>query len=93
MFAPYSVLTLVFIPVTVAVSPMALDDQAGIRRSIQPECAKPWAPVLPRAAGFMEMNVLGQNSAQNSEQSWRSDRQCRWGHLWVKSIVSIVFSL
>lgn len=71
MFAPYSVLTLVFIPVTVAVSPMALDDQAGIRRSIQPECAKPWAPVLPRAAGFMEMNVLGQNSAQNSEQSWR----------------------
>ena len=50
---------------------MALDDQAGIRRSIQPECAKPRAPVLPCAAGLMEMNILGHSSAQNSEQSWR----------------------
>ena len=70
-FTPFSVFTLVFIPVTVAVSPMALDDQAEIRRSIQPECAKPRAPVLPCAAGLMEMNILGHSSAQNSEQSWR----------------------
>ena len=70
-FTPFSVFTLVFIPVAVAVSPMALDDQAGIRRSIQPECAKPRALVLPCAAGLMEMNILGHNSAQNSEQSWR----------------------